>query len=108
MDPTTDGGIQVGTGDATGADSGAQGGDLKSAIIQLQQSIAQISTQVEAVASAAGVSPSETEGSPVEEAGESPATETSEDGATPSAPAAGPGQAASLAAFMKKPAGPRM
>jgi hypothetical protein len=93
MDDTT-----IGGGDTGGASDIGGGGDLKSAIEQLQQSIAQISTQIEAVASAAGVS-GQAEGSPEEEGAETPTEESAEP--QEASPAVGGNK--SMAAFMSKP-----
>jgi hypothetical protein len=74
--------------DTTGA-AGEQGGvvdqgnagqapDLKTAVQQLQATIAGLSDQVEQVAEAAGLPPSGAEGAPAEEAGETPEEEGGE------------------------------
>jgi hypothetical protein len=75
--------------DMSGADANAgglgdqgdagQAPDLKTAVKQLQDTIAGLSAQVEQVAEAAGLPPSGEEGSPAEEAGETPEAEGAED-----------------------------
>ena len=75
------------------------GGGLQDAIKQLQDTAATFTAQVEAVAEAAGMPPSGTEGSPEEESGETPAAEGAEGGLPPE------GEAGASVPYKKKPAG---
>ena len=92
-------------GDLGGGSTDGSGGDLQSAIQQLQQTAQTFSTQVDAVAQAAGMPPSGQE-TPQEDASETPGQETGEgaspdDGSSPSPDASGaPGMP-----YKKKPAG---
>ena len=92
-EPAMSGGAAMGGVAPAEEDAGAGGApDLKGAIQQLQQSIGQISEQVEAVAEAAGM-PANTEENGPENAADQ----------VPEATGAAPGVNSSLAAFMKKP-----
>ena len=74
-------GDQGGVADQGGGDQP----DLKTAVQQLQATIAGLSAQVEQVAEAAGLPPTGAEGTPEEESGETPEAEGAED-QSPSTP----------------------
>jgi hypothetical protein len=76
-------GAELGAGAA--AAGGGEAPDLATAVKQLQDTIAGLSAQVEQVAEAAGLPPTGAEGSPEEEAGETPEAEGTED-QSPSTP----------------------